>query len=118
MLASRLGPRTISQTLATWLDKISRRLAGGIAPAHQCHFLPGAQPSLERRCPIVDAGALEGCEIFEIETAIPCAAGDDDGAGANALLVREWEQKASSIRSGLALQARHLGRGGPVDAEF
>jgi thioredoxin reductase (NADPH) len=40
----------------------------------------------------VDAGALEGCEIFEIETAIPCAAGDDDGAGANALLVRECAQ--------------------------
>src|SRR6266567_1898045 len=78
--------------------QINSCLAGGIARAYQRHFLPRAQPSLKRRCPIVDARALESCEIFDIESAIPCAAGDDDRAGAGLLLVGEGNQKASSAR--------------------
>jgi len=35
--------------------QIHRPLAGGIAPTHQRHFLPRAQPSLQRRGPIMDA---------------------------------------------------------------
>src|SRR6202022_4212588 len=91
------------------------RLPGRIAPPPHRPFLPGAQPPLQRRCPIVNARALVPAEVFEIETAIPGAAGDNDAAGADAFLVGESNLKASPVRSGSALQApgfvrdRHLG---------
>ena len=52
---------------------------------------------------MVDAGALEGGKISDIETAIPGAAGDDDTAGADPLLAGESEQEAPSVSNGLAL---------------
>ncbi len=98
--------------------QIHRRLARGIARADQRHVLARAQPSLQRRGPVVDAGALEGRETLDIETAITGAAGDNDCAGGDALLVGQGEQEASAVRVDLVLQARGFVRNFHFDAEL
>ncbi len=97
MLISRLGPRAISQTLATRLDRYTAAWPAELPAPTSPTSLAGAQPRLQWRRPIMHRRALEIGEIVDLETAVLCPACDDDGTRSDPLRVGQREQKASAI---------------------
>src|SRR2546425_8098451 len=95
--------------------QIHRRLARGVAGADQRYLLPGAQPRLHWRGPIVDARAFECREILDIKASVSGAAGDNHRAGADAFTIGETQKESPATRNRLILQTydfvryRHLG---------
>ena len=105
-VASRLGPRTSSQTFATWPARYTDRLAGGVAGADQRDLLAGAELPLERRGPVVDRRALELGEVRDVEAAVADAARDHHRT--RAARARRSRGRAGSARR--SPSARHRRR--------
>ena len=98
MVASRLAAPHHHPDLLRLVGQKDHRLARRIARARQRHFLPGAQPGLDRRGPVMHAGAFEFRQIGE------CPAGDSARPLASTTLLRphlfaiaQLEQKARAV---------------------
>ena len=77
--------------------EIDRRLARRVSRADQRDFLSGAEPRLDRRGPIVNAGAFELREVGYIEAAIARAARDDHRARLQPFVVADIERVVLAV---------------------
>ena len=98
--------------------QVHRRLTRGVAGAHQGHLLPGAQPRLQWRGPVVDARALESREILDIEASVPGATRDNHRAGADAFAVAEIQGESLAPGRRVVLQAHDFVRYGHLGPEL
>ena len=118
MLASSRGPRTSSQSLATWPARKTAAWPAELPPPTSASSWPAQSlPSIERG-PVVDGRALELCEIRDVDAAVADAAGDHHGARADPFLVREPELEARRLAGREASQAHDLVRDRHLGAEL
>src|SRR6266540_4058528 len=112
------GPADEEPHLRALARQVDHRLARGVSCANDRNLLPCAEPRLDRRSPVVDAGTLVRGEVRNVEPAVAGAAGDDDGTRHHPLSVRQAQVVAPAPRHSLAPQAHDLVRDGHLGAEF
>src|SRR5207247_1167033 len=99
--------------------EVDDRLARRVAAAHEGYLLPGAEPRLDRRGPVVHARALERLQVPHVQAAVTRAAGDDDGACADPFPVREAEDEPPLDRPRVSpSKVPSLGRNRHLHAEL
>src|SRR6266568_7319788 len=112
------GPADEEPHLRALARQVDHRLARGVSCANDRNLLPCAEPRLDRRSPVVDAGALVRGEVRNVEPAVAGAAGDDDGTRHHPLSVRQAQVVAPAPRHSLAPQAHDLVRDSHLGAEL
>ena len=74
-----------------------RGLSSGVPPAYNDHLMIPAQERFHCGCGVIDPLVLEAKVVVEIESPIPCAARDDDGASLHFEAAFEYKRVKSTI---------------------
>src|SRR5262245_25988563 len=94
--------------------EIDDGLARGVSCADERNLLPGAEPTLDRRRPVVHVRALEVAEVRNLEPPVTSSAGDDHRASLDLSAVVQG--KRQRIRR--VAELRYFARDRHLDAEF